>query len=68
MSFLQVRVRNHAKMVDCYLTTFNNNKGLFSDKKRVSKDIIDNPHKYHIYEGISTLTNISRFENPSNSI
>merc|ERR1719322_1168293 len=24
-----VRVRNHAKMVDCYLTTFLNNKGMF---------------------------------------
>lgn len=47
----QVRVRNHAKMVDCYLTTFNNNKGIFGDKKRIAKDIIDNPGKYHIYEG-----------------
>ena len=35
-----MRVRNHAKMVDCYLTTFKNNKGLFGDKKRVAQDII----------------------------
>jgi hypothetical protein len=35
-----VRVRNHAKMVDCYLTTFKNNKGLFGDKKKVAQDII----------------------------
>jgi hypothetical protein len=59
-----VRVRNHAKMVDCYLNTFSNNKGMFSDKKRVAKDIIENPQKYHIYEGISTLTNISRYDLP----
>ena len=78
----QVRVRNHAKMVDCYLTTFKNNKGIFGDKKKVSQDIIENPSKYHIYEGIkifsklifffyiffhsglSTLTNISRYDLP----
>merc|ERR1712142_1049584 len=59
-----VRVRNHAKMVDCYLTTFKNNKGIFGDKKKVSQDIIDNPSKYHIYEGLSTLTNISRYDLP----
>jgi len=59
-----VRVRNHAKMVDCYLTTYKNNKGIFGDKKKISQDIIDNPSKYHIYEGLSTLTNISRYDLP----
>merc|ERR1719384_1273672 len=59
-----VRVRNHAKMVDCYLTTFLNNKGIFGDKKKVAQDIINNPSKYHIYEGLSTLTNISRYDLP----
>ena len=59
-----VRVRNHAKMVDCYLTTFLNNKGMFGDKKKVAADIINNPSKYHIYEGLSTLTNISRYDLP----
>jgi len=59
-----VRVRNHAKMVDCYLTTFKNNKGLFGDKKKVAQDIIENPGKYHIYEGLSSLTNISRYDLP----
>merc|ERR1711983_671202 len=53
---IAVRVRNHAKMVDCYLTTYKNNKG--------AQDIIDNPSKYHIYEGLSTLTNISRYDLP----
>ena len=61
---VQVRIRNHAKMVDCYLTTFKNNKGIFGDKKKIAQDIIDNPSKYHIYEGISTLTNISRYDLP----
>ena len=35
-----MRVRNHAKMVDCYLTTFKNNKGFLGDKKKVAQDII----------------------------
>merc|ERR1719158_904882 len=59
-----VRVRNHAKMVDCYLTTYLNNKGMFGEKKKVADDIINNPSKYHIYEGLSTLTNISRYDLP----
>eukprot|EP00095_Tigriopus_kingsejongensis_P011320 maker-scaffold1444_size41037-snap-gene-0.7 protein:Tk11320 transcript:maker-scaffold1444_size41037-snap-gene-0.7-mRNA-1 annotation:"sarcalumenin isoform x2" len=59
-----VRVRNHAKMVDCYLTTYYNQKGLFSDKSGVAQAIINHPEKYHIYEGISTMTNISRYDLP----
>merc|ERR1711953_861525 len=59
-----VRVRNHAKMVDCYLTTYNNKKGMFGNKKKIVDDIVQNPEKYHIYEGISSMTNISRFDLP----
>ncbi|OXU28282.1 hypothetical protein TSAR_009496 [Trichomalopsis sarcophagae] len=59
-----VRVRNHAKMVDCYLTTYYNQKGFFSKKKDISDRIIENPQDYHIYEGLSTLTNISRYDLP----
>jgi len=61
---VQVRVRNHAKMVDCYLTTYYNHKSFFANKKTVSNDIIENPQNYHIYEGLSTLTNISRYDLP----
>jgi GTPase SAR1 family protein len=59
-----VRIRNHAKMVDCYLTTYYNQKGLFSNKKVVADKIIENPQNYNIYEGLSTLTNISRYDLP----
>ncbi|EAT45792.1 AAEL002971-PA [Aedes aegypti] len=59
-----VRVRNHAKMVDCYLTTYYNHKTLFANKKQISEQIIGNPQQYHIYEGLSTLTNISRYDLP----
>lgn len=59
-----VRVRNHAKMVDCYLTTYYNHKSVFANKKLVSDQIIDHPQEYHIYEGLSTLTNISRYDLP----
>ena len=51
-------------MVDCYLTTYNNQKGFFSDKKKVAKEIVDRPEKYHIYEGLSAMTNISRYDLP----
>ncbi|XP_012263184.2 protein starmaker isoform X2 [Athalia rosae] len=59
-----VRVRNHAKMVDCYLTTYYNHKSFFGNKKDISDKIIENPQDYHIYEGLSTLTNISRYDLP----
>lgn len=59
-----VRVRNHAKMVDCYLTTYYNHKTFFANKKEISDKIIENPQDYHIYEGLSTLTNISRYDLP----
>lgn len=60
----QVRVRNHAKMVDCYLTTYYNHKTLFGNKKKISGEIVAHPQNYHIYEGLSTLTNISRYDLP----
>jgi hypothetical protein len=59
-----VRVRNHAKMVDCYLKTYYNQKSFFGSKKKVATDIVENPHDYRIYEGISTLTNVSRYDLP----
>lgn len=59
-----VRVRNHAKMVDCYLTTYYNHKSMFGNRKLVSDAIIEHPQDYHIYEGLSTLTNISRYDLP----
>lgn len=51
-------------MVDCYLNTFYNHKTLFGNKKRIADNIIENPQNYHIYEGLSTLTNISRYDLP----
>lgn len=63
-SNIQVRVRNHAKMVDCYLTTYYNHKTLFGNKKKISGEIVEHPQNYHIYEGLSTLTNISRYDLP----
>merc|ERR1711963_967720 len=59
-----VRVRNHAKMVDVYLATYNSKKGLFGSKKQVAEDIVQNPQNYHIYDGMSAMTNISRYDLP----
>ncbi|CAH1153590.1 unnamed protein product [Phaedon cochleariae] len=59
-----VRVRNHAKMVDCYLTTYYNHKSVFGNRKQVADEITEHPQDYHIYEGLSTLTNISRYDLP----
>jgi len=63
-----VRVRNHAKMVDCYLTTYYNHKSFFSNKRKVADDIVENPQNYHIYEGLSILTNVSRYDLPDPDI
>lgn len=63
-----VRVRNHAKMVDCYLNTYYNHKTFFSNKRQVADDIVGNPQNYHIYEGMSTLTNVSRYDLPDPDI
>lgn len=63
-----VRVRNHAKMVDCYLNTYYNHKSFFSNKRKVAEDIVENPQNYHIYEGMSTLTNVSRYDLPDPDI
>lgn len=51
-------------MVDCYLTTYYNHKTIFGNKKVISNQIIEHPQNYHIYEGLSTLTNISRYDLP----
>ncbi|RXG70101.1 Sarcalumenin [Armadillidium vulgare] len=59
-----VRVRNHAQMVDTYLTTFYRNKGFLTSKHKLAEEIVENPHAYNIYEGISLLTNISRYDLP----
>jgi len=56
-----VRVRNHAKMVDCYINTYNNHRSFFSDKKKVSNDIIDHPQVncYNLQYDPLVHTNIS---------
>ena len=51
-------------MVDCYLTTYYNHKSVFGNRKLVADAIIEHPQDYHIYEGLSTLTNISRYDLP----
>ena len=37
---------------------------MFGNKKKIVDDIVENPEKYHIYEGISSMTNISRYDLP----
>ncbi|KAH9383479.1 hypothetical protein HPB48_024988 [Haemaphysalis longicornis] len=59
-----VRVRNHAKLVDCFLSTFYKQKGIFGSKKKVAEQIAKEPHKYHIFEGLSRLSNVSRYDLP----
>ncbi|KAG7170618.1 Sarcalumenin-like 2 [Homarus americanus] len=63
-----VRVRNHAQMVDTYLTTYYKNKGFLTSKHKLVEDITENPHTYNIYEGVSMLTNISRYDLPDPEI
>ncbi|OQR76797.1 sarcalumenin-like [Tropilaelaps mercedesae] len=57
-----VRVRNHAKLVDCYLDAFYKHKGMFGNKKKVAEQIIKDPGKYNIFDTISQSKNISRYD------
>ncbi len=58
-------MRNHAKMVDVYLNTYNSQRGVMGSKKSTAEAVVSNPQKYHIYDGISTMTNISRYGSPN---
>ncbi|GIY66882.1 sarcalumenin [Caerostris darwini] len=60
-----VRVRNHAKMVDCYLASYYRHKSIFSNKRNIAKLITENPREYNIYDGLSSMTNVSRSDVPN---
>ncbi|GBL82321.1 Sarcalumenin [Araneus ventricosus] len=60
-----VRVRNHAKMVDCYLASYYRHKSIFSNKRNVAKLITENPREYNIYDGLTSMTNVSRSDVPN---
>lgn len=64
-----VRVRNHAKVVDCYLSAYYKRKPLFTfgqAAKKLSQDITENPHNYNIFKGAlaSVTQNVSRYDLP----
>lgn len=68
-----VRVRNHAKLVDCYLATYYKKKGFFTwgaAAKKIALEITENPHQYSIFSGavVSQLQNISRYDLPDPSV
>ena len=64
-----VRVRNHAKVVDCYLSAYYRRKPLFAfgqAAKKLATDITENPHNYNIFKGaLAGITqNVSRYDLP----
>lgn len=64
-----VRVRNHAKVVDCYLSAYYKRKPLFSfgqSAKKLATDITENPHNYNIFKGAlaGVTQNVSRYDLP----
>lgn len=64
-----VRVRNHAKVVDCYLSAYYRRKPLFAfgqAAKKLATDITENPHTYNIFKGaLAGITqNVSRYDLP----
>lgn len=63
-----VTVRNHAKLIDCYLTHYYKHKSLFSNRNKVANEIINNPAKYKIFESLSMLNNVSRYDLPNPDI
>lgn len=63
-----VTVRNHAKLVDCYLTHYYKRKTIFANKNDIASEIINNPDKYRIFESISMMNNVSRYDLPNPDI
>ncbi|XP_054161022.1 sarcalumenin-like [Oppia nitens] len=64
-----VRVRNHAKLIDCYLSTYYKNKGFFTfgaSSRQLAIDITENPLKYRVYSGaaLGQSQNISKYDLP----
>ncbi|RWS25603.1 sarcalumenin-like protein [Leptotrombidium deliense] len=64
-----VRVRNHAKLIDCYLATFYKHKGLFtfgSGSRLLAAEITENPSQYRVFSGAvaGQSQNISRYDLP----
>ena len=54
-----VRVRNHAKLVDCYLNTYYKHKSLFmfgDSAKKLANEITQNPHEYNIFSSSVTVS------------
>jgi GTPase SAR1 family protein len=67
-----VRVRNHAKLIDCYLGAYYRNAGFFSfgTDKKLATDITENPHQYRIFSGAvaGQSHNISRYDLPDPAV
>lgn len=68
-----VRVRNHAKVIDCYIGAYNRRKPIFSfgaSGKKLAQDITENPHNYNIFKGIlaGITQNVSRYDLPDPDI
>ncbi|RWS12663.1 sarcalumenin-like protein, partial [Dinothrombium tinctorium] len=64
-----VRVRNHAKLIDCYLATFYKNKGFFTfgaSSRSLAAEITENPAQYRVFSGAvaGQSQNISRYDLP----
>lgn len=64
-----VRVRNHAKVIDCYLGAYYRTKPLFCYGKtatKLARDITENPQNYNIFKGaLAGITqNVSRYDLP----
>lgn len=68
-----VRVRNHAKVVDCYLAVLNKNRGFFSfgsPSKKQAMEITENPHQHNIFAGslAGVSKNVSRYDLPDSAV
>lgn len=68
-----MRVRNHAKVIDCYIGAYNRRKPIFSfgaSGKKLAKDITENPQNYNIFKGVlaGITQNVSRYDLPDPDI
>jgi hypothetical protein len=57
-------VRNHAQLLNIYLNAYTKAKGFFSNKKKIAQSIVEDPFRHRIYQDVSFMNNVSRYDLP----
>ncbi len=63
-----ILVKIHALLVDRYLAVYLEERSIFKDNEAIMVDIIENPHKYHIYSSVVSDGSVSKYDLPDPEI